>query len=159
MGPRMERSDAEEQNAGGQALAQIAGGEAGRQALKAPVQIEHRPQKAAQGQAQDEQHRKGAVGHVLHHGVDAKARGGQPHGGVERVAVFFLDALAQQAAQQAPGQNGAGVDDGSDHRGLLICRFLPFYHKQLQKYRWQRGKTRGRIKKNDTHGCAGRGMG
>ena len=70
-------------------------------------------EQAAQGQADDKQHRVLALRHILHHRVDAQAGGGQAGGGEEDGLVLRLQAPLHQAAHHAAGEDAAGIDDGS----------------------------------------------
>ena len=79
------------------------------------VDVQELADQAADGQAGDEEHRVGAVGHILDHGIDAQAEGRKAHGVEHHLLVLGFDAFVDAAAHNAAGENGARVYDGSDH--------------------------------------------
>lgn len=123
-----ERADAEKQAGRDEAFGEPLPSLAGDQARHPAVEVEGRPEQAAQGEAQDEQHGEFALGHVLDEGIRTQGDGRQAHGREKGVVVFLAQAALEQRAGEASHNDAGGIDDGPDHT------------QQIYSFLWKNGK-------------------
>ena len=88
--------------------------------LEAPVDVEPCADDASHGQRHDEEHGVLALGQVCDGGIQADGQRGQAQTRVEHLLVLLLHAPVQQRSDQGACDDGAGVNDSSNHIVLVL---------------------------------------
>ena len=86
--------------------------------MEPPVDVERNTHDAAYGHRRDKQHGILALGQVGDHGIQPDGKARQPQRVIQHILVFILDALVQSHPDERPRDNGARIDNRSNHRPL-----------------------------------------
>ena len=76
---------------------------------------EGRPDDPADGQAQDEEDREFALGHVLHERIGAQGDRGKAHGVEQHPGILLPKTPFEKSPGQGPDDDAGRIDDRSQH--------------------------------------------